>query len=676
MAAGQLSPFPSCASGLGFLNSSDCRSAASLLTPAASICTVSSLSHAAGDISDSGYSRVRTKTMQTKEILKSPQPHRFHLVPTTGRRRTPSGPGIASRPSAQLRDAWATDAPTTSPGNFEHDGNIAERDGKDLFFPLGDPLMPPAETDNPQAPYSPQSPCAQTDSAYINEHEQLSPYTIQSPAFSNTSRPTSTGSALSILTASASLTMVHDRGSERASCSFVEKEMFDAQYRKASLVDERPSTAVFTLPEEPDSLSSYADHHKLSAQTMEAHVAIDMAVVESPLADALSPIILPDTSTNGVGEQADTSHTTSTSLDSLISEYRPTSNYIDDDILLTADTAVAHSIDLAPLPTLVSNPLPHPIPAIKSTSASPTKPPAPARDRRKFALRRQAIYAEYGFQIALPDSDSDSSVKFLASSPGTKGRAGQGRTASAYVKFPASHSGRSHSALSASASRASSADDYFHHDHVPHGSETGEDDEDEMQLFRSAHFNDVDRFGRFSVQDSILGATRIPRLDDFADVTTSTPPRPARSRVAGHHSLGTGLGLGLGSSPGSNTDAGSGCNLNLDPDCSISLDLGSSSGLGSGSGVHLSVATSSIWQPGHPAPYVPSAAPQPLRPTPSQKPRARESTCLPVSASERSARLSAWDFDPGHHPIVQDLLDEVDRALEQWGWIMKLRSYI
>ncbi|KAI0829241.1 hypothetical protein BC628DRAFT_1417003 [Trametes gibbosa] len=668
MASGQLSPFPSCASGLGFLNSSDYRSATSLLTPAASVCTVSSLVHGGGgDVSDSGYSRVRTKTMQTKEILKSPQPHRFHLVPT-GRRQMPSGYSPSSRPSAQLKDSWAGDAPM-SPKSSEQGGN-AEQDRQDLFSSAASPLLSPADIDN--TPYSPKSPCAQLSSAHVvNDHEQLSPCTTRSPAFTDTSRPTSTGSALSVLTASASFTLVHDRGSKRLSCSCVNKKLFDVHYQKASVADEKPFSTAFILPDDHNSSLSNGDDCAPSVR--EPQTVHETMTAEQPSSSVVPHMILSDTSTSDVGEQTEASHTTSTSQDSLLSNYNSSSDYIDEDSERYTTKPMNTGIDPTPSLVPVSIPLPHSMPANTSTSTSPTKPPAPNRDRRKFALRRQAIYAEYGFQIALPDSDSDSSVKFLASSPGTKGRSGQGRAASAYV-VSSSHSGRLHSALSASASGASSVEDAS--SHYPADGDEGDGDEDGRQLFGSAHLNDVDRFGRFSVQDSILGATRIPRLDDFADVTTSTPPRSARSRAASHRSLGTGLGLGFGSSPG----ASAGSSFDLDSSCG--LGLGSSSGFGSD--IHLSVTSTAIWQPGHSPHYAPGSAPKPLRlnagqkrlPASQPKGLARESMCIPVSASERSARLSAWDFDPGHHPIVQDLLDEVDRALEQWRWIMKLRSYL
>ncbi|KAH9887604.1 hypothetical protein C8Q73DRAFT_712544 [Cubamyces lactineus] len=53
----------------------------------------------------------------------------------------------------------------------------------------------------------------------------------------------------------------------------------------------------------------------------------------------------------------------------------------------------------------------------------------------------------------------------------------------------------------------------------------------------------------------------------------------------------------------------------------------------------------------------------------------REKARLSVSRSERSARLSAWEIDPGHHPILRELIDEVDRAIEQWRRVGQTRTY-
>lgn len=140
MAPGQLSPFPSCASGLGFMTTPDCLNASSLLTPTASICTISSLTPGAD--AEAALSRARAKTMQTKEILKSPQPHRFHLV-LSGRRRTPEIPSLPSRPSAQWRDGLGV---PVSPGYSDGGGSMElRRTRPDLFSPAASPLMPPAD---------------------------------------------------------------------------------------------------------------------------------------------------------------------------------------------------------------------------------------------------------------------------------------------------------------------------------------------------------------------------------------------------------------------------------------------------------------------------------------------------------------------------------------------------
>ena len=45
-----------------------------------------------------------------------------------------------------------------------------------------------------------------------------------------------------------------------------------------------------------------------------------------------------------------------------------------------------------------------------------------------------------------------------------------------------------------------------------------------------------------------------------------------------------------------------------------------------------------------------------------RNPVQREAVRISVSVSERRARLSAWEVDPGHHPVLQELIDELSPA--------------
>ncbi|EIW62315.1 uncharacterized protein TRAVEDRAFT_45143 [Trametes versicolor FP-101664 SS1] len=623
MAPGQLSPFPSCASGLGFMTTPDCLNASSLLTPTASICTISSLTP--GGDTEAALSRARAKTMQTKEILKSPQPHRFHLVLSSGRRRTPEIPSLPSRPSAQWRDGLGV---PVSPVYSDGGGSTELRRSRpDLFSPAVSPLMPPADiyTEDARFTHSPGTEDYLDDAMPTRSQEERREEACE------VEYPASTYSARSASTASASFTLVQDRTSKRLSSASgtVYKDMFTHDYQKTSLLDERLSDTPLC----DGNISTC--HVDAESAELDTSPPTPMILSEQPLDDIVE---IPESETHpsvysgGDASQANISHTTSGSLYSNSSAY---TGYDRDDVSWPGRI----SVELARSDEALSEaaaPTPAPIPS------SPPKPTS-ARDRRKFALRRQAIYAEYGFQIALPDSGSDSSVKMLANSP-QKSRTGrpQMRAASAYM----SNSGSARSGLSSSTSSESRR-----------RTAAGADgDEDEMQLFGSA--NDVDRLGRFSVQEDIMAATRNPLLEDRAELRTSTPQRSAKGGSTGQRTV-----LGYGS-----------------------LGPASLSGLGfdSGSpGSYLAAPRDLVWHSGSSTSFGSGDARQddsdspwaPLRIRKRMVPAHSELSCISVSASERNARWSAWEFDRGHHPILQDLLDEVDRALEQWTWLAQLRAY-
>ena len=49
--------------------------------------------------------------------------------------------------------------------------------------------------------------------------------------------------------------------------------------------------------------------------------------------------------------------------------------------------------------------------------------------------------------------------------------------------------------------------------------------------------------------------------------------------------------------------------------------------------------------------------------------------CVSVSPSDRVERLALWEEDRGHHPIVEALLREVDRAMEEWRRAVTVAAY-
>ncbi|KAI0706915.1 hypothetical protein C8T65DRAFT_220938 [Cerioporus squamosus] len=255
--------------------------------------------------------------------------------------------------------------------------------------------------------------------------------------------------------------------------------------------------------------------------------------------------------------------------------------------------------------------------------------PSP-RDRR-FALRRQAIYADYGFQIAFPESDSDSSLRQGPHSPTKaykKGHAVGGRaaSASAYV-FSASASGIPRSAWSTSTSGASlkSVADLADAASTPYSGPLPS-----SGALNLAQAND--KLERLSVQDDLLASSRIPfaNTDDPGSLRTSTPPLSLKSRslrlLAQDHSSKT-------------------------------------SGVSSAhtARVHGSSRTHTMpWAPLH---VVKRDSTDPLV------------LCVSVSPSDRAERFAIWLDEPGHHPIVEALLGEVRRAMEEWKGIGAVVGY-
>nr|VWP00566.1 Alcohol oxidase [Ganoderma boninense] len=248
--------------------------------------------------------------------------------------------------------------------------------------------------------------------------------------------------------------------------------------------------------------------------------------------------------------------------------------------------------------------------------------------RRKFAVRRQAIYAEYGFKLAFPDSDSSSSIRHThmptSSSRDFLETTGSSRATSAYVD--------SRSVWSASTSAASIRSQMMQHD----GESADEDDDEKpegpgssiMPYPSARSLANLSNVERFSVQDAFLSSSCNPLLDDHADLTTSTPPAKPRSQT--QHPASFKRITQLTSLPGVEA--------------------------------RLPVSNTQVYTCGpdwHPWP--------PLRLSGVDAENGGSIIRRSSSTLERAQMFAKWQDDPGHHPIIQELLNAVDLAIREWG---------
>ncbi|PIL36581.1 hypothetical protein GSI_00270 [Ganoderma sinense ZZ0214-1] len=247
--------------------------------------------------------------------------------------------------------------------------------------------------------------------------------------------------------------------------------------------------------------------------------------------------------------------------------------------------------------------------------------------RRKFAVRRQAIYAEYGFKLAFPDSDSSSSIRHThvpTSSSRDFLETGSSRATSAYVE--------SRSVWSASTSAASIRSQ------MQHDAESADDDDGDDKLEDSEHsiipypsarsLANLSNVERFSVQDSFLSSSRNPLLDEHADLMTSTPPAKPRSQIQHPASLKRIT------------------QLTPLPAAEVSLPVANAEGYTCGL----------EWQPW-----------PPLRVPGTDSENGGSIIRRSPSTLERAQMFAKWQDDPGHHPIIQELLNAVDLAIREWG---------
>ncbi|KAI0687345.1 hypothetical protein C8Q76DRAFT_760787 [Earliella scabrosa] len=288
----------------------------------------------------------------------------------------------------------------------------------------------------------------------------------------------------------------------------------------------------------------------------------------------------------------------------------------------------------------------------------------PTRDRR-FALRRQAIYAEYGFQIAYPESDSegpsrprehgDPQAPTSSSSQPTLKKGHPGRSASAYV-FSASAPHPTWSASTSGASLNSVIDAYAGSGtssssvralgalpDLPHPHVSGSGSDTSLYLAQGD-----DKLDRLSVHAELLASDRNPLLDSGIVLKTSTPPLVLKKKSSqSQRSL---------------------------PSCSFSPSTSTTSTAAVNGSAHR---PSSFAAYSGPSTSNPDCTLEPWAPLQVVK---RDSTdplvlCVSVSPSDRVERLALWEEDRGHHPIVEALLREVDRAMEEWRRAVTVAAY-
>ncbi|TFK88074.1 hypothetical protein K466DRAFT_662586 [Polyporus arcularius HHB13444] len=603
MTTGGLSPFTSCADGLGILPSAeslDHRSVYSLALTG-STCTISSIADP-----DGTRGRSRTKTMRTKEIEKSPIPHRFHLVPA-GRRRLGAGSSLSPKPSTTWRFKECGDGGETesvysmrSPSLYDFDVSPDPVQDDDELKPERS-IIEGLISDALQSPVFESYRPSQVDIDYVSS-PQASSYTLVNEQSSKSKRFSS------IYKSTQEFYEIDD-------VAPTEQVLEDALLLQTS----QPSASLADLEvgEEDTSYDDDYDHRVHASHE-------DRALVDSLLVDN------PESASGGADnhhdcvpspEKAQSSSSSHILLDSSLSSYSVHSD--------RSNNSAPRPAPSDSMRSMLSRR------ATEMSFGSAYNLPSPS-DRR-FALRRQAIYADYGFQIAFPESDSDSSLPqgphhHSPTKPHKKGHAVGGRaaSASAYV-FSASDTGIPRSAWSTSTSGASlkSVTD------PADGASPYISPLPSRGALNLAQAND--KLEGLSVQDGLLASSRLPLADaDGPGLKTSTPPLSLKSRSL----------RWLAQDPSSRTSGIS----------AVSAEVHGSSGSSR---------------------CIPRPLERPWAPLCVTK---RDSSdplvlCLPVSRSDRAERFAIWQNEPGHHPIVEALLGEVRRAIEEWKGIGAVMVY-
>lgn len=661
---GAHSPLTSYADGLGILPSAeslDHRSVYSLAFTGSTGTISSCISQNIEQGSDGTRGRSRTKvTMRTKEIEKSPLPHRFHLVPARKMTR-PSQASVSPRPEAK---EWKFK---------EHCGGASPDAGT---YTAKSPSL--YEVDNGVSPFSLSvrgvsgayiwqslsfEPVAhQRDKVKRTVIEDLVSDALASPVFESFSLHGDTlgDSAPSPHSISGSFTLVHEqssRKSNRLSSSMFELlsspilESFHNKAMEQEDVHAAPvevgsastlaniSNADDALPDELSARSHDHDSHPLLLPSQN----LDPPVEYNPY----PPSSNQQPSRESV-KQSDSTDSMSLQNSSL-SIYSVHSSDCAEQVPPSESSHYSHSESTRSL-------------SRRTTGGSFMSYGTPSMKDRRFAIRRQAIYAEYGFEITLPESNSRAALlrQQLRESaharpplPGDRAtispsvsRLRKGHTARSASEYAFSASAP-RSAWSASTSGASlnsvieaytgtdAGDGYAHADLTyPSGSSS-------CMALNLAQAND--KLERFSVQDELIALDRNPLFDTHAVLKTSTPPlssKKSSSRTHSRQSLAQSLGRGV--SPSVSTTAVDGGSLRRT--CCSTSSLGSTVELKEDS-VRMSCAPLQVVKRDSMDPLV---------------------LCVPVSPSDRAERFALWEEEPGHHPIVEVLLREVDKAIEDW----------
>ncbi|KAI1788925.1 hypothetical protein LXA43DRAFT_604545 [Ganoderma leucocontextum] len=601
-----ISPLPSRTDGLGIFPSGDSLSRNSVYSyghTRSSTCTVLSFAqqfHPEKTPSPAGLTRTTTIRTNLKEIQKSPLPHRFNLVPSS-KRRVPEQPSKIPRSSTQWR--WKS-------GQEEIESRYSTR-SPSLYATSPDPQSTQlAEERNGEK---------------RTILEDLLSDALDSPVFDciATFSPPCTPSPQTQTISPPSFTLVQDHPSHKSRPYSTTPDSF----RELPVsVDLQPSTnrdrkllPAFSSPLQTPPVASPRDGAQFYEDLIPASPTTAQDVFNTHHEDTPQP-----TSVHLRSKRPKSRRTTSSASSS-------SRDFFICGGLDTSGSAYSQASLHSSLGATAGNQLQ--ATSRRATDGSFASLTSSDSRRRKFAVRRQAIYAEFGFKLAFPESDSSSSIRHThipqTSSSRDFAEAGSSRAASTHVG--------PRSVWSASTSAASIRSQLQH----DADADPADDDDDDPRY--SEHLNlpypstlslaNLSNAERFSVKDAFLSSSRNPLLDDYADLMTSTPP--AKPRPQAQHSASLNR-LPLASlleveapliNPGERLTTEAGiypCGFELQP-----------------------------WPPLRLAGIDPESGCAIIRPS--------------SSTLERAQMFAKWQDDPGHHPIVQQLLNAVDLAIREWN---------
>ncbi|KAI0773656.1 hypothetical protein C8Q74DRAFT_1265896 [Fomes fomentarius] len=386
---GAHSPLTSYVDGLGILPSAeslDHRSVYSLAFTGSTGTISSCISQNIEPGGDSARGRSRTKvTMRTKEIEKSPLPHRFHLVPARKMTR-PSQASVSPRPEVK---EWKFK---------EHCGGASADAGA---YTAKSPSLYEVDTRN----LSPEPVAHQRDKVKRTVIEDLVSDALASPVFESFSLHEDTlgDSTPSPHAISGSFTFVHEQSSRKS---------------------KRLSSSMFDLLSSPilESFHNKAmkqeDVHAAPVEVGSGSTLANVSNGDDALPDELSvrshdhdshPLLLPS---QRLDPPVEYNPYPSSSNQQPPRESVKQSDSTDSMSLQNSSlsTYSVHSSDCAELPPSESSHYSHSEStrslSRRATGGSFMSYGTPSMKDRRFAIRRQAIYAEYGFEINLPESNS------------------------------------------------------------------------------------------------------------------------------------------------------------------------------------------------------------------------------------------------------------------------------